>query len=132
MAVADGLSPTFAGNVKANAFTTPWGTTQSVFKKVAGPTAVNVFGTTNGFRGSVIAVRTTLSTASTTTVELYGNNGTICQITGSLNRVSGSNVVINLVHGTAFTAAGSLIVATTPGGAEAVVEVIFQAANPDS
>lgn len=128
--MANRLNPQFPGNVRAQAFTSPLGITNSVFKRVNGVTPVNVFGSTNGFRGSIIQVRAMASTSSAMNVEVYGTNGTVCTINASGATLKGSTICFNGVLGTAFGIDGTLIAATTPGGVEAVIEVVFVAADP--
>lgn len=122
MAQPNGLNPTFQGKVTARGFETPVGGDMVKNVKTNGTTLVNVFGTTNGFDGTLVSVRITPVSNTTTVFSMIGTNGTVFQISGSAGIVVGT-----LFTATTFTSSGTLQVRSHTAGLQGVVEVAFQA-----
>lgn len=116
MAQPNGLNPSFAGNVKALTFSTAIGTSGTfggnTSSKAVGTntsTPIDLFGSTIGFAGTLLAVRVTSSSDTNATVDIAGSGGTICRIIkGSIGAVTGCYIRISGVAGTAFSASGTM------------------------
>ena len=137
MAVSDAVNPNFDGFVTAKAIKGSNKTTRSrrVESQVVytqGTTEVNVFGTTNTFAGSVVAMRVWPRDSTACEIQLWSgysdhrtpvvrvakNVTAVGAVTGSMVTVSGS-----------FIAGGTLTVVSNTAG-EAMVEVLFEPLTP--
>jgi hypothetical protein len=135
MSVSNGINPSFPGNVKALVYSGPIGVEGSFggtlqYKGVGTnvSTPVDVFGTTVGFSGSLLAARVLSASDTNATVDIVGNDGTICRIIkGSIGATTGCFIRINGVAGTAFTANGSIKASINSATAanNVFVELIF-------
>jgi hypothetical protein len=100
MASPNGLNPKFIGQVKANAFEASHGKGVSVTPiTLSGTTAVDLFGTTNGFSGVITGLLfvALTGTASTVVVKAGSAGSTVGTITaGSTNgSVTGTGSLAN-------------------------------------
>lgn len=130
MAVADGVSPIFEGNPTALGYKTKGGMMMTKAVSTNGTTEVNVFGTSNGFSGSVVGIKITPTDATAGSVRVHAGTSTgrtlltevvkaaSYAITGSAVGVSG-----------AFVPSGTLTVVSTTSG-NALVEVTFTTTSP--
>lgn len=129
MAQPNGQNPTFPGKVTAQGFDTPYGMTMRKVVSTNGATPVNVFGSTNGFAGTVVMVKVTAKDDSNGTIDLAGSNGTIARVVkGSAGQIRGSYIGISGVQGTTFASSGTLTVSSNSGSGDALVEVSFTVA----
>lgn len=138
MAQPNGLNPFFAGNVQANSFSTPIGSSGtfggwSFTKTIAtsGGVKVNVFGDTIGFNGTLLGARIISGNNANGTVDIFGGNGAGSQGTymriakGSMGVVTGCYLRAAGTHGSAFVYNGSLLISNNANDADCLVELIF-------
>lgn len=131
MAVASGISPNFEGAPSARSWKLTGSTViMSAFVRTDATAEQNVFGATNGFAGSVVAVRiipTDNTEAKYTVYAGFPDADRIAVAAVNKNAVLTSGTVSGSVVTVAgaFTVSGSLTVVSSTGG-NAVVEVIFQ------
>jgi len=131
MAVSNQLNPSFAGNVKALSFSTPassgsFGGNASIKAVLtSGGNKVDVFGTTNGFSGTMLGARITARGDGNGTVDVFCSGGTLCRIVkGSAGAVTGCAIFISGKAGTHFGASDRLQVSNNSVN-DCLVELIF-------
>jgi hypothetical protein len=138
------VNPIFPGLPQATGYVTTGGAAMTKAVMTNGTTAVNVFGTTNGFKGSVVAVRVIAKgvTAGDITVKAgmplgAADNGgfdakTICVIAKSTT----NGLIVGSAIGTSssgrFMSTGSLTIVSSSAaeGAQALVELVFVSHTP--
>lgn len=82
MATPNSVNPFFLGRVKANAYDAEHGKgicTTAV--SCNGATEVDVFGTTNGFRGTITGILVSAINATSQTITIKGTHGTVATVT---------------------------------------------------
>lgn len=136
MSQPNGLNPSFAGNVKALSFSTPIGTSGTfggnTMSKVVGTNAttpIDIFGSTIGFTGTLLAAKLLAGDDANGTIDIKGTDGTICRIIkGSAGLTKGCYIRISGVAGTAFIASGTMQASVNNnlnGTGDCLVELIF-------
>lgn len=126
LATSNGQNPSFPGNVQGLTFSSPWGialTKAIAIGALSG--AINVFGTTNGFGGTLLGIRTTSGESVNGIIDLTLPNGTYIRIIkGSAGVVNGSFFKTGTADGVTFTPTGTMTVSNN-GSSNALVELIF-------
>jgi len=126
MPVPNGLNPSFLGKVTANGFDARHARGTSITVATCnGTTAVNVFGTTNDFEGTLTGVFVAAMGRTAQTITVYTTAGTVGTVTtgNTVGSVTGLNAVI---ANTALTIAGTCRIASGNASDTSLVYLTYQ------